>query len=407
MRATLANSSIAAVPQPQATRCPLRVAILCDFLEENWPSMDLVGDMLFTNLAEQHREEIIAVRVRPKMPLLMGTKPHAVARVFGRFHHYPRVMRRIRGDFDVFHIVDHSYAHLVHELPPERTVVTCHDLDTFRCLLQPDREPRSFAFRAMARHILTGFRRARYVICNTEATRTAILAHGLVPASRLVVAHNGAHPAFGPGPDNSSDLELSRLLGRPPGQHTEILHVGSTIPRKRIDTLLEVFAAVHKHDPNLRLLRIGGSFTGEQQRIARLLGINDHIDVLPRVDVKLVAAAYRRSTMLLQTSEAEGFGLPVIEAMACGTPVIASDIPPLREVGGSSALYCPVGDVAMFSQFVSQLLAESELNPRAFQQRRTNSLARAAQFTWDANTNETLKVYERIIQQDERSAPCQ
>ena len=125
----------------------------------------------------------------------------------------------------------------------------------------------------------------------------------------------------------------------------EILHVGSVIKRKRIDTLLEVFALVVKEFPQARLIRVGGQFTAEQIKMVEKLGINRSIKVLPFIDREVLAAVYRRAALVLQTSESEGFGLPVVEAMACGAPVIASDLAVLREVGGEAARFCPVGDV--------------------------------------------------------------
>jgi glycosyltransferase involved in cell wall biosynthesis len=388
----------AAVVAPTRSRL-LRVAIICDFAEERWPSMDLVGNMLHSTLANQHSDHVTASLVRPKMPFSSAQHPDRISRLFGRVFHYPRELRRIRGKFDLFHIVDHSYAHLVHDLPPERTVVTCHDIDAFQCLLQPELK-RSMLFRgtfqAMTRRILTGMQRAAHVTCDTEATRQEILTHSLLPCERLTVVHNGVHPDLRPEPDYDADSQLTRLLGRLPGTATELVHVGSTIARKRIDTLLSVFADLRQHRSDVRLLRIGGEFTASQHQLAQSLGILKHIDVLPRIDERVLAAAYRRAAVLLQTSDAEGFGLPVIEAMACGTPAIASDIAPLREVGGSAAEYCPIGDTPQFLHTVLHLLKQRDDEPSAWQLRRANSLTQASRFTWTAYAAKMVEIYHRV-----------
>jgi len=379
----------------RTTSRPIRVAVICDFAEENWPSMDLVGDMLQATLQKQHADHIAPALIRPKMAFFSPHSPDKISRLFGRFLHYPRELRRIQNRFDLFHIVDHSYAHLVHYLPAERTLVTCHDVDAFRCLLEPEAK-RSIFFRGMARLILSGMQRAAHVTCDTEATRQEILTHSLLPDDRLTVVHNGVHPALGPEPNHAADIELSRLLGRIPGTITDLLHVGSTIPRKRIDTLLHTFADLRQHRADLRLLRVGGEFTSQQRELAQSLGVLNHIDVLPRIDEKLLAAVYRRAAILLQTSDAEGFGLPVIEAMACGTPVIASDIPPLREVGGTAALYCPVGDTTQFVKAVLLLLTERDKDPSAWQIRHTSSLTQASRFTWSDYTDRMIEIYDRM-----------
>ncbi len=374
---------------------PIRVAVICDFAEERWPSMDLVGNMLHASLAEEWTGGRSTL-IRPKMPFARSSHPHKISRVFGRFVHYPRELRRISDKFDVFHITDHSYAHLAHELPGERTVVTCHDIDAFRCLIDP-RVRRSAAFRSITRRVLTGMQHAAYVTCDTEATRQELLAHELMPAEKLTVVHNGVHPAFNANPNSEADSELSSVLGREQGQCPELIHVGSTIPRKRIDVLLNVFAELRRHRPDLRLLRVGGEFTAPQRELAQSLGVLQHIDTLPKLTEPLLAAAYRRSAVLLQTSESEGFGLPVIEAMACGTPVVATDIPPLREIGGEAALYCPLGDTPRFASTVLHLLGERERDSFGWQSRLNNSLARAQKFTWSTYASRMTEIYSRML----------
>ncbi len=131
----------------------------------------------------------------------------------------------------------------------------------------------------------------------------------------------------------SADIDAARLLG-PRGGFVDLLHVGSTIARKRIDVLLRVFDSLRSAHRQLRLMRVGGPFTAAQQALVRELGLGDAVVVLPALDRSTLASVYRRSALLLMPSEREGFGLPVLEALACGTPVVASDVAALREVGG-------------------------------------------------------------------------
>src|SRR5207248_2882586 len=157
-----------------------------------WPSMDVAADMLAAALRIPGANTVDATLLRPiitdhfgwsrwRIPLQVSAN---VDRAFNRFWDYPRWLRSQRRDFDLFHVIDHSYAHLVHELASHRTVVTCHDLDTFRSLLVPDQEPRSWLFRAITRRILAGFRSAGRVICDTRAIRDELVAHGLIPPDR-------------------------------------------------------------------------------------------------------------------------------------------------------------------------------------------------------------------------------
>ena len=127
----------------------LHVAVIADYLEEGWPSMDLVADMLFDRLQREHGAAIVPTLVRPPMRRRAGRLPIStrgwgrnIDRVANRLWDYPRLVSGLSQRFDVFHIVDHSYAQLVHRLPAARTIVTCHDLDTFRSVFEPDQERR-------------------------------------------------------------------------------------------------------------------------------------------------------------------------------------------------------------------------------------------------------------------------
>ena len=378
----------------------LRVAVIADLLEERWPSMDLVAEMLVQHLANDHGGTVDVRLVRPPMRRRFSTADGLAGRrllgdrLLNRFLDYPRSVRRLHRDFDVFHIVDHSYAQLVHALPAERTLVTCHDLDTFRSILEPDAEPRSIPFRMMTRRILSGLKRAGHIACDTEATRDGLVTRAGIDSARTTVVHNGLHPSCSPRPETTADAQAARLLGRYRGP--DILHVGSTIARKRIDTLLHVFAGVRSARPDARLIRVGGPFTGEQRALARDLRIDDAVIVLPFLDRSTLAAVYRHSAALLLPSEREGFGLPVLEALACGTPVIASDIDALREVGGSAAIYCPPDDVERWTATVLEVLRERSERPDRWAERKTEGIARAAVFSWARYASQLLPLYRRL-----------
>lgn len=381
----------------------LNVAVIADLSEERWPSMDLVADMVVECLRREHSDAVSVTLVRPAMVKRATRVPGAgqarTAFMFDRFTNrlwdYPRQVRRLAAAHDVFHVVDHSYAHLVHELSPARVLVTCHDLDTFRSVLEPDVESRSVPFRLMTRRILRGVTKAGHVACDTEATREALISRAGIDATRTSVVHNGPHPSCRPDREPAADVEAARVLGAASGAPC-LLHVGSTIPRKRLDILLRVFAGVKAAHPAVRLVRVGGGLTGEQRALARELGVESAIVVLPFLDRNTLAAVYRRSLLVLLTSEREGFGLPVLEALACGTQVVASDIQALREVGGSAIDYCPPDDVAAWIETVSRRLQEAMVQPGVAAVRRQVGLAHAASFSWSRYTADVVALYTRL-----------
>jgi glycosyltransferase involved in cell wall biosynthesis len=315
-------------------------------------------------------------------------------RAIARQWDYARHLRRV-GGFDVYHVVDHTYANLVHRLPSGRTVVTCHDVDAFRSILEPEAERRSPPYRWMSRRILDGLREAAHVMCDSDATRDALAGLARLPQDRLSVIRNGADATGWSDSGAASDLEAGRLLGAP--RRHDLLHVGSTIPRKRIDLLLDVFARVRAALPDARLIRAGGQFTADQRVRARELGVLDAIVVLPFVDRATLSAVYRRAAVTLLPSEREGFGLPLVETLACGTPVVASDIPVLREVGGDAASYATLGDVTAWCDTVLALLRERDASPDAWRARREAARARAADFSWSHYTAGVVNVYRTVV----------
>lgn len=376
--------------------------------------MDLVAEMTLDSVSRAHRDEVRVDRIRPRMRLrlapLDGTGPRAastsrngggrtwfnVDRILNRFWDYPRTLRPLRDRYDVFHLVDHAYGQLVHHLPAERTVVTCHDLHTFDCLLDPERHPRSAPFRLMTRRVLSGLTGAARVVFDTAAVRDEVLALGLLPEERTRVVQLGVQPGLSAEPDPAADAEAERLLGPVDGARIDLMHVGGTFWRKRVDLVLRIFAAAREARPELRLIRVGGTLTRDQQELARELGIEDAVLTLPFIERPVLAAVYRRAALVLMPSEVEGFGLPVIEALICGTPVVASDLPVLREVGGDATVYRPVGDVPAWRETVLELLSERDETPGRWTERRAAGVKQAERFTWSEYARKMVDVYREV-----------
>ncbi len=380
-----------------------RVAIVCDLQQENWPSMDLVGDMLLRHLRQAYARSFVIEGLRPvysRHLIKLSSGPFQPAdtaeRALNRFVRYPRWLSRQKEDFNLFHVVDHSYAHLVHCLPAHRTVVTCHDTDAFRCLLDSSRTLSLRIRRSITMKLLSGLQKAAWVTCNSHATANELFAQGWASPERTSVINFAAARVFCPDPDPYADHQVEQLLG-PASGHICILHVGSTIPRKRIDILLQIFAEAKKESPAAMLLRVGGPLTADQQLLAQKLNVQSSIVSLPFLTEQMLAAVYRRSALLLLPSEREGFGLPLLEAMACSLPVVASDIPALREVGGNAARFSPVADVGSFSRHVLDLIHVFQNEPQKMDQYREACLLQARQFSWERCARETAAIYEKVL----------
>lgn len=379
---------------------PLRVAVLPDFREEGWPSMDRVADELLRHLARDHHMHVDAMAVRPPFQrratrVAPGSLSVKIDRGLNRFLDYPRHLSAWTRQFDVFHVVDHSYAQLVHRLPAERTVVTCHDLDTFRSVLRPCDTRRSWAFRAMTRRVLDGLRRAAFVTCDTSAVRDELVREAGLSAARVGVVPVGVTDVFTAKSDAVADRVADTHLG-PRDAALEVLHVGGVAARKRIDVLLASVAAAGPRVPRVRLIHVGEPFAPDHVELIRTLGIEDRVRSLAAVDDRVLAAIYRRAALVLVPSEREGFGLPVVEGLASGTPVVASDIPVLREVGGSTTSFCAVGDVRAWTESLVTLLEERDQQPQSWAMRRDDGVRWAARFSWAGFARALVGIYQDL-----------
>ena len=319
-----------------------RVAVIADFLEEKWPSMDLAAEQLASHLSEL--ESVEGVLIRPPLRLARrGRPPSALERAAGRFVQLPIELAAARFKADYFHIADHSYGHLALLFPRDRVGVYCHDIDAYRALLPGSGAPRSRV--ALSELLLRGLRHARVVFHSTASVREEILRHRLVPESRLVQAPLGIASEF---------LRAStHAAARPP----YLLHVGACTPRKNIPFLLRVFAEARRLVPELQLVQIGGPWTEEQRAFIERELLAPHIQQRRGISRDELASLYGNAAVVVVPSLAEGFGIPVIEALACGAPVIASDIPVLREVGFEGVRFCSLADANEWATAIAELCA--------------------------------------------------
>jgi glycosyltransferase involved in cell wall biosynthesis len=351
--------------------------------------MALAGEMLARALRELE-QPVVAVApplrsIARRLPGLDARTALNADRLLTRFGFYPLRASGARLQADGFHIVDHTYAQLVHALPAARTGVYCHDLDAFSCLLEPARDPRPLWFRALAQATLLGLRRAALVFHSTQAVREQLLAHRLVDERRLVHAPLGVAPEFfsppGPPPEKLRALDGRRF----------VLHVGSAAPRKRLDLVFHAFAQATRGEPEVLLVQQGAQLGVSQWAQLEQLGIAARLVQPPPLERTELAWLYQRSEAVLLPSDREGFGLPVVEALACGARVIASDLPALREVGGSAVRFCPPGDRQAFAQALAEVLQTAETA-----QDRAAARAQAARFSWSTHARIIRDAYLRL-----------
>ncbi len=267
------------------------------------------------------------------------------------------------------------------------TVVTIHDL---MWLEQPELvEGRPLMRRVRQQYYRRGMRwamrHATRIIAVSEATASRIRAVEPGSADRIRVTHNAASAAFSPATDlQEAARAASAVLGTNAPYY---LVVGKSEPYKGHEVAVRAFARAAQGEELLVLIQRAGSSSG-LRRLADQLGIAQRVRLLQAVTEGELVALLRGARALLQPSVIEGFGIPALEAMACGCPVIGSDTPALVEVMGGAGLNAAVGDDQAMAQAL-QRLRQANLRDEL----RQRGLARAATFSWERTAEATLGVY--------------
>ena len=278
----------------------------------------------------------------------------------------PRLLRRLRP----------AVAHFQHALPlgySGRSVVTVHDLSF-------ERDPELMGLRdrvVFRAAVPRSARRASRVIVVSEQTKRDLIEHTGVPAERISVVPNGVGSQFSPNGPQAN--------GQP-----YALVVGSLEPRKDPLTAVEGFALLERDD--LTLVFAGpdrGDGSAAREVVARR-GLEERVEFRGHVSDDELAALYRGAACLVFPSRDEGFGLPLLEAMASGVPVVSSNAGALPEVAGDAAIPVEPGNPVALAGGIERALADRERLVAA-------GFARAKQFSWAETAERTLAVYRELL----------
>ncbi|HEY6078819.1 MAG TPA: glycosyltransferase family 1 protein [Polyangiaceae bacterium] len=272
---------------------------------------------------------------------------------------------------------------------PCPSVVTIHDL---MWLEQPELVDGRPLMRRIRQHYYQqgmrwAMRHATRIIAVSEATAARIRAVSPESSARIVVTHNAADATFHPPRDAAAAAERARaVLGSAAPYY---LVVGKNEPYKGHELAVRAFARAARPEEQLVLVQRNGA--GQQlAALAERLGVASRLRFVPSVSAEDLVALLQSAHALLQPSLVEGFGIPALEAMACGCPVVGSDIPALVEVLGGAGLHAAVGDADALASAM-QRLAEPGLRSQLVER----SLARAQDFDWDKTARATLAVYRQ------------
>jgi glycosyltransferase involved in cell wall biosynthesis len=264
-----------------------------------------------------------------------------------------------------------------------RQVLTIHDLSF---LDHPEWFSTSYSliYRWLMPWIM---RRALHIFTSSNFSKQRIMQRLRIPAERITIVPSAvsntiAHPA----PQDDAEIEARYKL---PQRY--LLTLGSVEPRKNLARLLEAALLLRPDYPDLRVVLVGGQ-SGIYNQVHFPPAAEQILQPLGYVPDQHLHAIYRRAEVFVYPSLYEGFGIPPLEAMACGTPVITSNCTSLPEVVGDAALVVPPLDVQSIADAIRRVLEDSDLKRRLIDA----GQRRAAQFSWDDSTRIVADVLQRL-----------
>ncbi|MEM3519384.1 MAG: glycosyltransferase family 1 protein [Candidatus Hadarchaeales archaeon] len=313
---------------------------------------------------------------------------------FQRYVLYPLTVKRKLRD-GIVHITGQQQSYLLHEINPDRSIVTVYDV--FNLYVREDPKLRSelrknqgfidyhffmFETNAWSKALV----KAKRIIAISEFTKNEITKKLGYPKEQIDVTHLGV------------DTKMYKPLKnfKPPKTLTEkiILHVGGSELRENTNVLLKALYKVKKKISEIKLIKIG-SAGKEFLNLAAELNLIKNITCIGHVSEKDLPAYYNSADVLVYPSIYEGFGLPPLEAMACGLPAVTSNVAALPEVVGDAGIMKNPNDVEGFANAIYSVLTDDGLREALIEK----GLKRAKKFSWEKTAKRTLEIYREVYEQ--------
>ncbi len=377
----------------------MRILLIANYVPDAQQSMQRFAALLATGLTEAGHE----VRtVRPSIVAGKLARGESAAKWLGyidKLGLFPRVLHKAVDWAQIVHVCDHSNSVYVKYLERRPHVVTCHDLLAVRSAKgEIPRQQTRWSGRRLQSMILSGLERSRHIACVSDATREDLLR--IVPGAgragkQVSRICNGLNHPYSPMDSAEAEVRLKNL-----GLTSEqpfLLHIGGNQWYKNRLGVLRIFARLKESAEGGRfvLVMAGKPWTAEMREYVRIQKLDSAVVELLDVTNEDLRALYSSAELMLFPSLAEGFGWPIIEAQACGCPVVTSNIAPMNEVAGDAAIYIDPADPQSASiEIASAMRQGSFLHTRL----REAGLRNAARFSTAAMIHGYLDLYERVVQ---------
>jgi glycosyltransferase involved in cell wall biosynthesis len=319
-----------------------------------------------------------------------------------RLWRHPYAVSCLKGD--IFHIIDHSNAHVAYWLKKKncKVVITCHDLVQFiypEILKDQARFP-AFSL-ASWKYSVQGMKYADRVIAVSTNTAKDVASMLPIASEKIVIVLNGVEDKFYQLLADEAQ-EIKKSYESLPETFC-LLNVGTNHQRKNIDNILKSLILLRSRGIPTKLWKVGSEFSPEQQKLIKLHNLEPMITFINTPDKITLLKLYNAADALLAPSLYEGFGLTILEAMACGTPVISANVSSLPEVAGDAAILVNPLDVQAIADAVCDLQSDAKMRQSYIEK----GLARTKQFSWRSSTEQVAKVYESLINESVPTAEYQ
>jgi len=311
--------------------------------------------------------------------------PRWFARLWHRLQ-LPLPVETFTGKVRLFHATDFT---LPPTLPGTKTLLTVHDLSFVRAPETSTPVLKAYLDRVVPRSA----RRATHVLADSQATKDDLIELYGMPPEKITVLLSGVNPEFKPVTDTNSLRAVRQRYQIPDNPY--IMSIGTVQPRKNYARLITALAALGPAHEDVHLVIAGGRGWLDSPifRAVYDQGLEDRVHFIGFARDEDLPALYSGAACLAYPSLYEGFGFPVLEAMACATPVVTSTISSMPEVAGDAALLVDPYSVEAIAEALGRLLSDSELRETLVRR----GIEQAAQFTWSRTARQLREIYDGML----------
>ncbi|WP_420238877.1 glycosyltransferase family 4 protein [Telmatobacter bradus] len=342
----------------------MKILLVGNYIYDGSVSMQAFSSVIYNEL-KKHGAHVKIIAPRPLLGKLKASS-YGVGKWLGyidRYVIFPFQLGREVKKADIIHFCDQGSALYISPKWKIATIVTCHDVLAIRGAMGevPDCAASRFG-EILQNKIRNGLKIATKIACVSEATKED--AERILDRKQgILLLRNGLNYDFTVLPEAEINRRLAGVID---DDLRYILHVGSNQPRKNRKTVLKVMAEV-KQSTSLHLIIAGYTLSDELMAMAKSLKIEDRLVQIFRPPVQILEALYNRADALIFPSRYEGFGWPLIEAQACGCPVIASNIKPFYEVLNNTAILCAHDDFESMARNLREIYLDHAIKKKLVQ----------------------------------------